>query len=117
MTAMRTARGGIFVFLLGTLAGLAMVFVFFHSQSLVDTSVDPYQFGIMGKALAAGKGFLEFGVLLKRRSPLYPSIIGGIYALFGERPRVVLLLQCCSTAAPAVSPTIWPGGCSTGARL
>jgi len=76
------------------LAGLAMVFVFFHSQSLVDTSVDPYQFGIMGKALAAGKGFLEFGVLLKRRSPLYPSIIGGIYALFGERPRVMLLLQC-----------------------
>jgi hypothetical protein len=71
-----------------------MVFGGFDSQSFVTDKFDPYYFGEMGKSLARGEGFAPFGVLLKRRSPLYPLFIGGIYFAFGEHPLLVLLLQC-----------------------
>jgi 4-amino-4-deoxy-L-arabinose transferase-like glycosyltransferase len=82
------------VFLLSLASGLAMVFLGFRSQSLVDTKFDPYFFGEMGKSLARGDGFAPFGVLLKRRAPLYPLAIGAIYVVFGEHPRLVQLFQC-----------------------
>jgi len=87
-------RTGLAIFLLGVLAGLAMVLVVFNAQSFVDTKVDPYFFGAMGKSLARGDGFMPYGNLIKRRAPLYPLLIGAIYTLFGEHPRLVQLLQC-----------------------
>jgi 4-amino-4-deoxy-L-arabinose transferase-like glycosyltransferase len=89
----RVARSFMVVFLLGLGAGLAMVFVGFRAQGMVDTSFDPYYFGEMGKSLARGEGFAPFGVLIQRRAPLYPLLIGGIYSLFGEQSIVVLVAQ------------------------
>jgi 4-amino-4-deoxy-L-arabinose transferase-like glycosyltransferase len=74
--------------------GLAMVFIVFGAQSLVDTKFDPYYFEAMGKSLARGDGFLPYGLLIKRRSPLYPMLIGAVYLVFGEHARLVQLLQC-----------------------
>jgi len=71
-----------------------MAFLFFGAQSFVQDKFDPYFFGEMGKSLARGEGFSAFGTLLKRRSPLYPMFIGGIYYAFGEQPRLVQVLQC-----------------------
>jgi 4-amino-4-deoxy-L-arabinose transferase-like glycosyltransferase len=82
---------GVFVFALA--AGLAMVYGLFEAQTLVRDAYDPYYFGEMGKSIARGDGFADFGVLLKRRSPLYPMVIGAIYFLFGEAPRIVQMLQ------------------------
>lgn len=75
-------------------AGLFMVFVGFRAQHIVDQRFDPYFFGKMGASIARGDGFLPFGTLISRRAPLYPLTIGGVYWLFGERPMLVLLLQC-----------------------
>ncbi len=80
--------------LVGLFAALAMAFLFFPVQSLVDTRFDPYFFGEMGKSIARGEGFLPFGTLIKRRAPLYPLVIGGVYFVFGEIPRLIQLLQC-----------------------
>src|SRR5438067_412811 len=77
------------VFVLALAAGLAMVFLGFHVQSLVDTTIDPYGFGAMGKSLASGQGFAPFGNLIERRAPLYPMLIGAIYVTFGEQPLLV----------------------------
>jgi 4-amino-4-deoxy-L-arabinose transferase-like glycosyltransferase len=74
--------------------GLATVAIAFRAQTLVDNRFDPYYFGAMGKSLARGQGFLPFGVLIQRRAPLYPLLIGGLYKAFGERPLVVQLAQC-----------------------
>ena len=71
-----------------------MVFVGFKAQSFVQDVADPYYFGEMGKSLARGEGLLQYGVLLRRRAPLYPLVIGGLYSLFGENPLWVQLLQC-----------------------
>ena len=77
--------------------GLLMAFVVFRIQSLVDSDVDPYYFGKMGRSLAEGHGFAGYGTLLTRRVPLYPMVIGAIYWAFGEHtnldlppPRAVL---------------------------
>ena len=95
MTSSRSdSRWGLLIFALGLLTSLAMVFLVFEAQSLVRDKFDPYFFGEMGKSLARGEGFAPYGSLLRRRSPLYPLVIGAIYYLFGEQPRLVQLLQC-----------------------
>jgi 4-amino-4-deoxy-L-arabinose transferase-like glycosyltransferase len=81
------------IFLLGLATSLAMIFIGFRSQGMVDTKFDPYYFGKMGKSLAEGRGFLPFGDLIHRRAPGYPLLIGGVYTIFGEQPLLVLLLQ------------------------
>jgi hypothetical protein len=81
-------------FLAGLTTALAMVFFLFGTQSFVQDRFDPYFFGEMGKSLARGEGFAAYGTLLKRRSPMYPMFIGGIYYLFGEQPRLIQILQC-----------------------
>jgi len=96
------SRWALGLFLFALVAGLVMVFGLFHAQSLVRNEFDPYYFGEMGKSLARGEGFDAYGILLKRRSPLYPMVIGGIYYLFGEQPQVVQLLQCLLFAATCV---------------
>lgn len=98
----RVLRGSAIVFLLGLAAGLAMVFVGFHLQNLVDTKFDPYDFGAMGKSLASGGGFTPFGNLIERRAPLYPMMIGAIYFLFGEQPMLVYIVQCLLLAGTCV---------------
>jgi 4-amino-4-deoxy-L-arabinose transferase-like glycosyltransferase len=95
-------RWALAIFLCGLAAGLVMVFGAFRAQALVRNEFDPYYFGEMGKSLARGDGFTAFGTLLKRRSPLYPMLIGGIYFLFGEQPQMVLLLQCLLFAGTCV---------------
>ena len=90
---------GFAIALLGLMAGLGMIYVVFDAQSFVRAGFDPYYFGEMGKSLARGEGFERYGVLLRRRSPLYPLVIGGIYAAFGEHPRLVQWLQCFLLAA------------------
>ena len=72
---------------------LFVVLVLWRLQGLVDNRPDPYWFSAMGRSVARGDGFAEYGVLLHRRSPLYPLIIGGIYWVFGEREFLIQLLQ------------------------
>ena len=81
----------VFAFALGT--GLLMGFVVFRVQSLVDQNVDPYFFGEMGKSIADGNGFEGFGSLITRRAPLYPIVIGGVYAVFGDHQKLIVLLH------------------------
>jgi 4-amino-4-deoxy-L-arabinose transferase-like glycosyltransferase len=90
------------VFLVAFAIGLAMVFVGFRSQGFADTTFDPYNFGEMGKSIARGDGFANFGSLIQRRAPLYPLLIGGIYYLFGEQATLVLLVQAMLFAATSV---------------
>jgi 4-amino-4-deoxy-L-arabinose transferase-like glycosyltransferase len=82
------------IFLIALAAGLALVFLVFGKQNLVDTRFDPYYFAAMGKSLAHGEGFTPYGLLIKRRSPFYPMVIGALYYLFGEQPRLIQVLQC-----------------------
>jgi 4-amino-4-deoxy-L-arabinose transferase-like glycosyltransferase len=94
--ASRTARPlpwGCVVFGVALVAGLAMAFVVFHIQSLVDSSIDPYHFGAMGKSVAEGHGFAGYGTLLRRRVPLYPLVIGGVYFVFGVHPQLIFVLH------------------------
>jgi 4-amino-4-deoxy-L-arabinose transferase-like glycosyltransferase len=81
------------VFGLALTTGLAMAFVVFRVQSLVDSNIDPYHFGAMGRSIAEGHGFAGYGTLLKRRVPLYPLVIGGVYFLFGVHPQLIFVLH------------------------
>lgn len=83
-------------------ASLFAVVVGFDAQRFVDTRFDPYFFGKMGASIARGDGFMPFGNLIQRRAPLYPLVIGGVYWVFGERPLLVLLLQCILHAGTAL---------------
>lgn len=84
---------GLLVYGVALLVGLAMVWVVFGRQSFVNESGDPYEFGAMGASLANGDGFAGFGSLIKRRAPLYPTMIGAVYWLVGERERAVWTIQ------------------------
>ncbi len=86
-------RSYLIVFVGALVIGLAMVFVGFHLQTLVDTKFDPYDFGAMGKSLVEGHGFAPFGNLIERRAPMYPMMIAVIYFLFGEQSTLVLIAQ------------------------
>src|SRR5262249_40885358 len=90
----RPTRAPLAIFLVALAVGLVIVLVGFRSQTLVDTKFDPYFFGEMGRSLARGDGFEPYGVLIKRRAPLYPLMLGAVYFVFGEQPMVVLLVQC-----------------------
>lgn len=59
-----------------------------------DASVDPYYFGEMGRTIARGDGFAGFGSLIQRRAPLYPLMLGGVYAVFGDHDRIALFVHC-----------------------
>src|SRR6266851_2632228 len=87
------------IFVVALLVGLAMVFVGFRSQGLVETKFDPYYFGEMGKSINHGQGFAPYGNLLQRRAPLYPLMIAGVYYAFGEQPVMVYITQVLLLAA------------------
>ena len=81
------------VFGLAFAAGLTMVFIISRT-SVVSSGFDPYGFGLMGKSIARGHGFADAGVLIERKAPLYPAVIGLVYYLFGIHPQLFLVLQC-----------------------
>ena len=91
--APRSVPWGPLVFGLALLSGLTMVFVV-SKTSLASAGFDPYNFGQMGKSIAAGHGFAGFGNLIERRAPLYPAVIGLVYAIFGVHPQLFLVFQC-----------------------
>jgi 4-amino-4-deoxy-L-arabinose transferase-like glycosyltransferase len=93
--------GGI-VFGVALLTGLAMAFVVFRFQSLVDANVDPYYFGEMGRSIAQGHWFEGFGTLIKRRAPLYPLVLGGLFFVFGDYGRLVFVLHALMFAGTCV---------------
>jgi 4-amino-4-deoxy-L-arabinose transferase-like glycosyltransferase len=94
-------RWGYTIYGAAVLVGLAVVLVLFERQGLVTTDIDPYYFGEMGKSLADGNGFEGFGSLLKRRVPLYPLVIAGIYLVFDDSTRAVLIAHCFMFAGTA----------------
>jgi 4-amino-4-deoxy-L-arabinose transferase-like glycosyltransferase len=96
------SRWALAIFLCGLAASLAMVFGLFRAQALVRNDFDPYYFGEMGKSLVRGDGFAPYGTLLKRRSPLYPMVIGAVYYVFGEHAIFAQLLQCLLFAGTCV---------------
>lgn len=98
----RTLPWGWIIFGLAMATGLAMAFVVFRIQSLVDSNVDPYHFGAMGKSVAEGHGFAGFGTLLKRRVPMYPFAIGAVYFVFGVHPHLVFVLHTLYFAGASV---------------
>ena len=89
------------VFALAVASGLAMVFVV-SKTSVASSGFDPYYFGQMGKSIATGHGFAGFGVLIQRRAPLYPAVIGAVYAVFGVHPQLFLVFQCFMFAGTCV---------------
>ncbi|MFV0309212.1 MAG: ArnT family glycosyltransferase, partial [Desertimonas sp.] len=80
---------------------LIVAFATSGSGGLADAGIDPYGYGEMGESVAAGDGFEGFGSVLGRRTPLYPLLIGALYAVFGVHPNVVVLVQCVMFAATA----------------
>jgi 4-amino-4-deoxy-L-arabinose transferase-like glycosyltransferase len=98
----RSVPWGWVVFLLAVVTGLVMAFVVFRFQTLVDPNIDQYQFGAMGKSIARGDWFDGFGVLIKRRAPLYPLVLGAIYFVFGEHDRLVFVFHTLLFAATCV---------------
>ena len=90
----------VFGFSLAT--GLVMALVVFRLQNLVDSDIDPYYFGEMGKSLAHGHGFDGFGVLIRRRAPLYAFVIGAVYAVLGDHPQLIVVLHAVFFAVTCV---------------
>jgi 4-amino-4-deoxy-L-arabinose transferase-like glycosyltransferase len=77
-------------------AALAMVFIVFAKQGLVDNAGDPYDYGKIAH------GFVErgFDKLTRRAASLYPTFLSLIYGLgFGDR--VVQLIHCLLHAGTA----------------
>jgi len=82
------------LFLLGTGTGLFTVFVGWKAQGAVSTKRDPYHFEAMAASVLRGEGFRGHGIVLRRRGPLYPLFIAGIYSVAGRRPIAVQAAQC-----------------------
>ena len=101
LRALSPRQWGFAVFGVAFLSGLFMVLVLFKLQHQVQQDIDPYYFGEMGESIAHGHGFEGFGSLIKRRAPLYPLTIGGLYALFGVHTTVVLVAQSVMAAITA----------------
>ena len=101
LLALSPRQWGFVVFGIAFISGLFMVLVLFKLQHQVQQDIDPYYFGKMGESIAHGHGFEGFGSLIKRRAPLYPLTIGGLYALFGDHTTVVLVAHSVMLAATA----------------
>lgn len=102
MKAIWSTRIPWLLFGLALLVALAVIFIGFRAQGLVDNRPDPYWFSAMGSSLARGEGLSAFGTLLHRRSPLYPFMIAGIYKSFGEHAILVQLAQALLFAGTSV---------------
>ena len=96
----RIARLGAIVALAALSTSLFTVFIGWRAQAMVSNKPDPYYFAAMGRSLIHGEGFTPYGLLLKRRSPLYPIVIAGAFLLTGESEWAVPLLQSIDRASP-----------------
>ena len=88
-----TVRLGFAAFGLGALVSLLMVFVGWRAQGFVANSPDPYGYVAMGRSLLHGEGFAAYGSVLNRRGPLYPALIAVVFALTGESPLALRIVQ------------------------
>jgi 4-amino-4-deoxy-L-arabinose transferase-like glycosyltransferase len=86
------------IFGLTLATGLASVVA--GSTRSVDTSADPYHYGMMAVSLIHGQGWPHQAI--QRRGPLYSLLIAGIYLLFGEHVWAVHVVQCLMLAGTAL---------------
>jgi 4-amino-4-deoxy-L-arabinose transferase-like glycosyltransferase len=77
-------------------ASLAMVFIVFANQGMVDNAGDPYDYG------SIARGFLVHGfdTLTRRSAMLYPHLLAAIYGL-GLGDRTVQVVHCLLHAGAA----------------
>jgi 4-amino-4-deoxy-L-arabinose transferase-like glycosyltransferase len=73
-----------FVFLYGTLAALAFVFLFYLRQNVIVATVDLNGFGPIARNIAEGHGFSAGLGPTVRRGPLYPYLGAALLKLFGS---------------------------------
>jgi 4-amino-4-deoxy-L-arabinose transferase-like glycosyltransferase len=81
------------VFGVGLLTALSVVFFGWPAQTFVANPPDPYGFIEMARSLLRGDGFAGYGSVLSRRGPLYPGAIALVFAIAGERPLAMQLVQ------------------------
>jgi 4-amino-4-deoxy-L-arabinose transferase-like glycosyltransferase len=72
------------VFLYGTLAALAFVFLFYFRQNIFEAKVDLNGFGMIARNIAEGHGFSTGLGPTVRRAPLYPYLGAALLKLFGS---------------------------------
>ena len=84
---------------MGLATALTVAFVLFHFQGFIDKDIDPYGFGKIGESIASGHWFGGAGLIVQRKAPLYPLVIGGIYALLGTHVNLIFLLHSAYFAA------------------
>ncbi len=81
------------------IAGLALAIrLAFAFRAPPFVTNDSLSYLLPGWDLAQGLGFAP----ILKRPPLYPAFVGGVIALFGEEPRVLILVQHVLGAATAV---------------
>jgi 4-amino-4-deoxy-L-arabinose transferase-like glycosyltransferase len=95
----RPVPWGWVVFGAGLATALTVAFVLFHIQGFIDKDIDPYGFGKIGESIASGHWFGGAGLIVQRKAPLYPLVIGGIYALLGTHVNLIFLLHSAFFAA------------------
>jgi 4-amino-4-deoxy-L-arabinose transferase-like glycosyltransferase len=99
----RLARLRLAIFAGSLAVSLFMVFVVWHSQTVVGQLVDLYKFADIGRNIANGDGFrFTGGPPTMRRGPGYPGLIAALYFLFGEKPVVIQVCQCAFAAGTCV---------------
>ncbi len=81
------------LFGLGFATSLLMIFVGWRAQRFVANSGDPYGYVAMARSLLNGEGFAPYGSVLNRRGPLYPALIALVYAITGDHPVIMQLIQ------------------------
>jgi 4-amino-4-deoxy-L-arabinose transferase-like glycosyltransferase len=74
----------ILVFLYGTLAALAFIFLVYHRQTMIVATVDLNGFGHIARNIAEGHGFSSGLGPTIRRGPLYPYFGAALLKLFGS---------------------------------
>jgi 4-amino-4-deoxy-L-arabinose transferase-like glycosyltransferase len=72
------------VFLYGTLAALAFIFLVYQRQSMVASTVDLNGFGAIARNIADGEGFSAGLGPTIRRAPLYPYLGAAVLTIFGS---------------------------------
>lgn len=98
----KAIRPAALIFTIALLTAFAMILIGWRSQRFAATTFDPYYFGAMGRSLAHGEGFTEYGLLLKRRCPLYPAMLGSIYLFAGDNSSLVFVIQAILFAGTCV---------------
>src|SRR5262249_29427741 len=78
---------GVAVFVYGTLATAAFVFLVYQRQDLVEATIDLNGFGDIARNIRDGNGFSTAYGLTIRRGPFYPMLGAALLWAFGEDGR------------------------------